>query len=50
MPGQGIRPCRQRLGAGRRLGAYSPRRRAGTGVQGARDRRGRSPAQVRLSA
>jgi hypothetical protein len=32
MPGQGLRPGAERLGARRRLGAYPPRRRAEQGL------------------
>ncbi len=47
---QGLRHGAQRLGTGRRLGAYPPRRSAEQGVQRAEDRPGRSAAEVRLPA
>ena len=47
---QGLRHGAQRLGTGRRLGAYPPRRRAGQGVRGAEHQRGRPAHQVRLPA
>jgi aspartyl-tRNA synthetase len=47
---QGLRHGAERLGTGRRLGAYPPRRRAGQGVCGPEHHAGRPARQVRLPA
>jgi hypothetical protein len=44
VPGQGLRPGAERLGNGRRLGAYPSRRRPGKSLPGARHRPGRTAA------